>query len=210
MNSEQSSITPTGQLPEAESQVNSEDSGSSLLDQSLENLVEEQKLEDRRIRVFKAHVIDGMSYQQIADDLQISRYTVQSDLKAYYKVRRKLLEKGVKRLQAKQDAIYEHLLNKWLPIACGTSTPISVEADLEATDRVLKILSDQAKLHGVTNFKKDKTPTLGKAIGQGVVETMMKLASQRKPNVIQGEVIDNKLTDAKETDNSESAQDTKS
>ncbi len=155
---------------------------------------------ERREKVWQLRVVDRLTYREIAKKLGITVWTAHSDAKWLSDHRIKALEGKDKELIATQNEIYEALLNKWIPVALGEPPITETDGDLEvsyedqlyATDRVTKVLSEQAKLFGFHTLPKAQqgnAEALGKGIAEGVIEAMAKLADRSK--VVRAEVIDN-------------------
>ena len=137
-------------------------------------------------------VVDRKTYRDIAKELGITVYTAWQDAKWLADNRIKALEGKDKELIATQNEIYENLLNRWLPVAMGRVEGTESEEQLYATDRVARLLTDQAKLFGFHTLPKatGEAKELGKGIAEGVIEAMARLASKSQRNVIQAEVVD--------------------
>ena len=144
---------------------------------------------DRREKVWQLRVVERKTYRDIARELGITVWTAHNDAKWLATNRIKALEGKDKELIVTQNEIYEQLLNKWLPVALEKNE--DVETQLYATDRVTKVLSEQAKLFGFHTLPKAQqgnAEALGKGIAEGVIEAMAKLADRSK--TVRAEVID--------------------
>jgi cytidylate kinase len=125
--------------------------------------------------------------REIATQMGVSVFTVHSDLKKVQQHRTAELDKRREEVAVKQDAIYESLLDKWIPVALAEQG--DVEEQLYATDRVARILADQAKLHGYTVTARDTAAAkqAGHELGMTVLQAMAALAGGSR--VVQAEVI---------------------
>jgi hypothetical protein len=146
---------------------------------------------ERREKVWQLRVVERKTYRQIARELGITVFTAHQDAKFLTEHRIKALEGKDKELIVNQNEIYEALLNKWVPVALDNTR--EVDDQLYATDRVTKILSDQAKLfgfHTLPRAERGQAEALGKGIAEGVIEAMANLANRSKGKVIEAEVVE--------------------
>ncbi len=147
-------------------------------------------------QAWELRVVGRLSYRQIAQKLNISTFTAHSYVKELAKTRSNELREKNKTIVCKQDTIYEALLDKWIKIALDEETDTTMA--LYATDRITKVLVDQAKLHGFHMIKDTTIPTgLGKEVGIAVIEAMARLAQKQPKKVVEAEVITPEITDAK-------------
>lgn len=162
---------------------------------------EDDAMLTRREQAYYLSVVERRHVKDVAKELQVSASTVRKDLKWVTQQRIDALVENDKALVVEQDGIYEALLEKWLPVALRDDTLVEVEGHmvidtrpLTATDKILKILSDQAKLHGLGQGSKTLTPkSVGEAAGDHVLRVMQQLAEgMHSGKVIRGEVIDGK------------------
>ena len=161
--------------------------------------VSKQATQERREKVWQMRVVERKTYRQIARELGTTVFTAHDDAKWVAQHRVKALEGKDRELVANQNEIYEELLNKWLPLAL--SNVDEIETQLYATDRVTKILSEQAKLfgfHTLPRAQQGQAEALGKGMMHGVIEAMAQFAEKSKGGkVIDAEVIEQpKLEDA--------------
>lgn len=150
-----------------------------------------QATQERREKVWQLRVVERKTYRQIARELGITAFTAHQDAKWLSENRIRALEGKDKELIANQNEIYEALLNKWLPVALHGGEDI--EDQLYATDRVTKIMQDQAKLFGFHTLPKaqqGQAEALGKGIAEGVIEAMAKLADRSRSRTIEAEIIE--------------------
>jgi hypothetical protein len=148
-------------------------------------------------------VIQRKSYAEIAKQEGVSIFTVSQDIVRF---KRRSAERNKERsdeLIAEQDAVYQALLDKWLPIAVAPAhliidhegeeidAEVNDEQAMYATDRVLRVLGDQAKLHGfVQSVKQGKAAEeMGKAFGDKVMQAMMALAKGSYGKVLEAEIV---------------------
>lgn len=146
---------------------------------------------ERREKVWQLRVVERKTYREIARELGITVFTAHQDAKFLSENRIKALEGKDKELIVNQNEIYESLLNKWLPIALDTSE--DMQDQLYATDRVTKILSDQAKLFGFHTLPKAQgqaAEALGKGFAEGVIEAMARVAEKSRGRVIEAKVVE--------------------
>jgi transposase len=168
----------------------------------------EERIE-RREQVWQMRVVDRLTYREIAKKLGITVWTAYQDAKWLADHRIKALEGKDKELIATQNEIYEALLNKWMPVALGEPTitedgdslEASHQEQMYATDRVTKILQDQAKLFGFHTLPRagegGQAKELGAGIAEGVITAMAKLADASKDKVLEAEVVEvPQVTDA--------------
>jgi DNA-binding CsgD family transcriptional regulator len=156
---------------------------------SAQGITQEQLLA-RREKVFELRAVKRLTYQEIADILGVSIATIYCDAKwiTRFKVRG-LIEKD-KRIVAEQDVIYSALIDRWLPVALDPQE--EPDTAMYATDRVARLLVDQAKIHGFHSTFASKgvsAKEVGEEIGTKVLEAMMKLAQMSK-SPIKAEIID--------------------
>lgn len=144
---------------------------------------------DRREKVWQLRVVERKTYRDIAKELGITVFTAYQDAKWLSEHRIKALEGKDKELIATQNEIYEALMNELLPIALGAE---NLQDRLYATDRVARLLQDQAKLFGFHTLPKatGEAQALGKGIGEGVIEAMARFAEKSKPKVIEAKIVD--------------------
>lgn len=154
----------------------------------------EEKRKQIAETAWNLRVIQRYSYRRIAAVLHLSTFAVHSLVKELAKTRAGDIQAKNKDLQCKQNEIYEALLDRWLPVALDKSESREQSA-MAATDRVTKVLLDQAKLHGFHMIKDTTIPSnFGKEIGIAVIEAMGRLASKQK--VIEAEVVTPELNAA--------------
>jgi len=174
------------------------------------NKFSEEQREERRNKVWEMRIIDRLPMREIAKRLDVSVFTVHADVKAIETQRVKTLKEKDMAFVARQDEIYEALITKWLPVALnpdahqilapdGETIIWSDDPALKATDRIARVLAEQAKLHGFGGGGKDvSAKEVGKEIGIHVMEAMTKLAhGQLKQPVIEGELVTKQIEDAK-------------
>jgi hypothetical protein len=166
------------------------------------NQSKKEALLARREKVWQLRVIDRLPYREIAKRLNTTVYTVHMDAKWISDNIVKNLKGKQESLVATQNEIYEALLNKWLPVALGSPSgvydkdgePVGVshEDQLAATDRIVKVLQDQAKLFGFNTLPKStgEARELGHGIAEGVIEAMARFAGKTQAKVIEAQVID--------------------
>lgn len=210
MNSEQSSTTPTGPLQDQGKAASVEDAGLDFPKNAVskynpnKSTAEERAL--RRERVWHMRIVERKSIRQIAEATGFSFGAIRQDLKSLYKKHVQNLGENHKEIIAEQNTILVSLLNKWLPVAVGEhggdvqERIAQMAKGLDATDRVLKILNEQAKLHGIASDKKAPTAAeIGKELGSHVLNVMTALAQGKmvRAEVIEGEVVQPQLNDAK-------------
>jgi hypothetical protein len=155
--------------------------------------------------------VERKSYRDIADALKVSEHTVWQDMRrlAQQKKDPELAEKVLR----EHHTIYEALIDRWLPVALDRDTPedASVETRLAfaemsvtATDKVARLLSDQARLHGLGMPVQGKAgpsaAELGQEFGKRVVEAMLQLAhgKQHKEAAIEAELVTPMIEDAEQ------------
>lgn len=158
---------------------------------------------DRREKAYRLRVVEHKPFKEIAQILEVSVSTAFEDVKWVVEHRTAALVEQDKQLVIKQDEIYLALLQRWLPVATETDR-IVMNGDREvvddrglyATDRVIKILAEQAKLHGLGAGSKTITPKeLGEATGEHILKVMQKLArgqfseKKAKGRVVEAEVL---------------------
>lgn len=156
------------------------------------NTSKKEALLDRREKVWQLRVVDRLPYREIARRLNTTVWTVHQDAKWLVNNRIKALEGKDKELIATQNEIFEALLNRWLPVAMSEGGD-SNDEQLAATDRIVKILSDQAKLFGFQTLPKAEAGVakeLGKGVAEGVIEAMARLAEKSRPRVIEAELVE--------------------
>jgi hypothetical protein len=195
-------------------QENKDGDGSSLPESAVEKYdkasLEEDLRIERREKVWNLRIVERKSVREIAEQLNVGRDVVSRDIRYIEEQRIQALKNKDLSFVTHQDAVYEALLSKWLPeaikeeghyvLAEDGQTPIwTDDPALRATDRVVKVLTEQAKLHGFGLGDKGASPKeLGKEIGIQIMDAMTKLAQGKyRGNVIEGEVITNQLEDAK-------------
>lgn len=143
----------------------------------------------RREKVFELRAVHRLKYSEIAKMLGVSEATILTDAKWILKCKIKNLIEKDKRIVAEQDAVYTALLDKWLPIAIDPDEEASTA--MYATDRIARLLVDQAKLHGFHSNVSGGSLTakeVGQEIGTKVLEAMMKLAQGAR--TVRAEIID--------------------
>jgi DNA-binding CsgD family transcriptional regulator len=199
--SEQPSTTSTPTSPPAESEeptLKSPDDSLKSQDNALTtskydpNQYSEQQREERRNKVWKMSIVDRMTQREIAKEIGMSVFTVNQDLKWVETNRVKSLAEADRGFVVKQDEIYESLLTKWLPVALRELD--TSDESYMATDKVARILGDQAKLHGFGQAGKVSSKEVGKEMGEYVLKAMQSLVNR---NVIEGELVQPALEDAK-------------
>lgn len=147
----------------------------------------------RREESFRLRVVERKDYREIAKLLGISYGQANKDCMWVLEQKKKGLIERDEAIRAQHDLIYKSLLDKWLPLALRNQDQADQEGSI-ATDKVTKILVDQAKLHGFSTPIRD-TPAaeVGKQIGIGIIETMARLAQKGKPieaSVVEDAVIE--------------------
>jgi hypothetical protein len=155
------------------------------------------RLVARREKVWDAHIIERKSIRDIAREEKISPTTVVADLKWVTNIRLKSLIEKDKSVVAKQDTIYDALLDRWLPVALDPDRPPDVA--MYATDRVTRILVDRGKMHGFGMPTKDaRADGAVKEIGLAALQAMTRLASGKHnvpDSVIDAEVVQSQIED---------------
>jgi hypothetical protein len=186
---------PSTTLTPNEAPENSAEHGSELHENSLNKYdphrFKEEEREERRNKVWKMTVVDRMTQREIAKELGVSVFTVNQDCQWVQKSRVKSLAEADRSFVIKQDEIYESLLTKWLPVALREQDEQA--SSYLATDKVARILGDQAKLHGFGQAGKVSPKEVGKEMGEYVLKAMQSLAHR---NVIEGEIVQPALEDA--------------
>lgn len=159
------------------------------------NGITPEQLLARREKVFELRSVNRLSCEAIAKILGVSTATVYNDSKWITRFKVKGLIEKDKKIVAEHDAIYSSLLDRWLPVALDPEQ--EPDTAMYATDRVARILVDQAKLHGFQTTSASSGVTakeVGKEIGTTVMEIMMKIAQGNK-QPIKAEVIEYGGTD---------------
>lgn len=153
--------------------------------------------------------LEGKTLTTIARELGIGLSTVHGDLKTIAKMKYQGLIEKDQNLLLEQNAYYDQLLERWLPLAIkedlnvgetrenkrGETYDISLkdwEASEAATDKVLKILEGKAKANGLAAqpTQKDRTAEeIGTSVALGVMEAFRRLSQKEKPP-IRAEIID--------------------
>ena len=172
--------------------------------------VTSKQAQERREQVWKLIVIDRQSYRDAGKQLGVSEHTVSQDM------RRMMAQSNDPELSQKviahQHAIYEALIDKWLPVAldrepAGDSPETRLafaEMSATATDKVARILADQARLHGLgqTNTKLGPSAAeLGEQFGKRMADVMLQVANkgQNKEAVVEAELVTPQIEDKKNT-----------
>ena len=209
MTSDESSTSPTTPPPEKKEVVVSEEPTSEQPSKDVEKFdrikFEEEQREQRRNQVWDMHIVQRMSYKEISEKLGVSDWVIWNDLKICRAARVKTLSEKDREFIVEQDAVYEALLNKWVPVAIAEQGHVVMDDEgnpiwsddpaLKATDRVIKALGEQAKLHGFGRDGKVSPKEAGKEIGEAVLKAMRELAHGGR--VIEAEVIpERQLQDA--------------
>jgi hypothetical protein len=177
--------------PESSEESTSDTTETSLSKYDPHRFKEEER-EERRNRVWKMSVVDRMSQRAIAKALDVSVHTVNQDVKWVAKTRVKNMAEADRAFVVEQDEIYGALLTKWLPLALREGEE-DRDDEFVATDKVARILSDQAKLHGFGQAGKVSPKEAGEVMGEYVLKAMQSLAHR---NVIEGELVQPALEDA--------------
>lgn len=158
--------------------------------------ITQEQLLARREKVFELRAVNRLKYDEIAPLLGVSVGTVYNDAKWITRFKVKGLIEKDKRIVAEQDTIYSALIDRWLPVALDPEQ--EQDTAMYATDRVARLLVDQAKIHGFHSTSASgsfSAKEVGQEIGTKVMELMMKIAQAGK-QPIKAEVIQEVIQDA--------------
>lgn len=158
----------------------------------------------RRQEIFDMRA-EGKSYKTISRATGLSFSTISEDLAIIAKMKYQGLIETSEALLQEQNTYYDALLEKWLPLAVSedlsvgetrenkrgevfdVSLPVWESSGI-ATDKVLKILEQKAKVNGLM-ARHEKTPEeVGTNIAIGVIDAFRKLS---QPAPIQAVIIEN-------------------
>lgn len=174
-----------------------------------------EQLIERREKAWNLRLIDGMPFDKIGEALGTNKEIARKDCQWVYEMKAKgMIEKDAHVL-AENSAIYEHILNTWMPLLKplldetlvvgetkrdrkGKEYDITVanyEAAKAATDAILKASLQRERLHGYQGRDGRPSEEALKGAGMAVFELMRAAASKpAEPKVIQAtEVTDGQL-----------------
>lgn len=164
-----------------------------------------EEILDRQEQAFSMR-LEGKTMTTIARELGVAVSTIHGDLQTIAKMKYQGLIEKDQNLLLEQNAYYDALLERWLPLAMsedlnvgetrknnrGEEYDVALEpwkASGEATDKVLKILEGKSKINGLAPQKTDRTPEeVGTSVALAVMEAFRKLSSPREPRP--AEVLD--------------------
>lgn len=135
--------------------------------------------------------LNYLPIQEIADHFGVRKATIYDWLHSEHEKERHALSQMALQIRTRQDATYERILRKWLPLALsdkidvvGTDrrgNPIQLqdwECAAKANEQVLRALSQQAKLHGLDAVKVD-VQSGGLPISEALIKAVRDFAQPR-------------------------------